>query len=290
MIKKRVVAALPIRNGIVVQSFGFRTHLPVGSAPIVVENLNRWGVDEIVMVDIDAGPAGRSPDFRLVGEVSRECYVPLTVGGGIRSVEDITGLVHRGADKVSLNRSAVTDPALIEEASRIFGDQCIVVSIDARKTEDGGYEAVTDSGREPTGMTPASLARRAEEAGAGEIFLNSIDRDGSKRGYDLELIERVTDAVGIPVIVCGGVGHPEHLRQGLMETAASACAVGNMFHFTEHSVVTAKAYVRARGAEVRSDTYATYGGFEFDGGGRVAKRPDEELLRLRFKHYPREVI
>lgn len=289
MLKTRIVGVLVVKSGIVVQSINFKRYLPVGSVAVAVEYLNRWGIDEIVLLDIDATPQGQPPQFDRVREYSKFCQVPLTVGGGIRTVADMERLVHSGADRIAINAAAIENPALIEEGARRLGSQCIVVSIDARSQENGEYRVYSHSGSRTTPYDPVVFAKRAESAGAGEIFLTSIDQDGSKRGYDLELLRSVAAAVNIPVIVCGGVGHPGHLLEAA-NMDVSAVAAANFYHFTEHSVIVAKSHLKASGANVRLDSYVTYEGFQFDGDGRAAKISDEALDKLRFEVIPEEVI
>jgi cyclase len=289
MLKKRITALLVVKDGRVVQSIGFKRYLPVGTLSVAVEFLNRWGIDEIVIVDIDATKNNRRPDFDLVREVSKKNFVPLTVAGGIRRVEDMRTLVHSGADKIAINSIAIDRPPIIHEAAQVFGVQCIVVSMDVRKS-GGCYEVVRGSGTTPTGKDPVVWAKEVEALGAGEILLNSVDRDGSKQGYDLELIEKVAQAVHIPVIACGGVGSVEHFKEGA-QTKASALAAGNFFHFTEHSPLLVKSYLFKHGIDIRLDTYANYKELDVDQTlGRLVKKPDAELDKLRFVYQPEEVI
>ncbi|MEK6938035.1 MAG: imidazole glycerol phosphate synthase cyclase subunit [Nanoarchaeota archaeon] len=294
MLKKRIVACLNIKNGIVVQSLSFNKYLPIGKPAIAIEFLNSWGIDEIILLDMDATPQKRKPNFELINLLSKKCFVPLTVGGGITTVEDVKQLVQSGADKVSINTAAVTNPVLISEASKIFGNQCIAVSIDAKKINrsDGisSYEVFLNSGKQATGLDPIELAKKVESLGAGEILINSIDKDGSKEGYDLELIKAVSNAVSIPVIACGGVGCPQHLLEGIALGKASAVAAGNFFHFTEHSPIVAKSYLRRKGINVRLDTYANYLWSEFDKLGRIAKYSEGHLSEIRFEYFPKETI
>lgn len=289
MEKKRLIGCLVVKGGIVVQSIGFKRYLPVGKPEIAVEFLTNWGIDEIVLLDISATAEGRGPDFAMVARVSKKCFVPLAVGGGIKNVEDIHHLIRHGADKVVINTAAVKDPQFITQAAEVFGNQCIVVSIDAKKTAKS-YEVFLDSGRKPTGKSPVELAQQAQQSGAGEIFLNSIDRDGSKQGYDVALIKEVSQAVVIPVIACGGAGHPEHFAQAFAQGSASAVAAANYFHFTEHSPIVTKAFLKEDQVDMRLDSYATYADFTFDGMGRIAKRSKEYLDKLRFEYQPKEVI
>ena len=289
MLKTRIIAVVVVKNGIAVQSICFDRYLPIGSPAIAVEYLDKWGISEIVLLDIDATSQRRTIHRELVEKCARKIFVPLTVGGGIGKIEDIEECIRCGADKVSLNWTAVNAPELISQGARLFGSQCIVVSIDARQTGAGCYEAVTHSGKRGTGMSPVELAKRAEDMGAGEILINSTDRDGSKKGYDHNLYGQVLDAVGIPVIVCGGVGHPAHFLEAI-RGGASAVAAANFFHFTEHSVILASSYLKAHGADVRMDTYAKYDEHKFGANGRTTKRDDDVLADLLFEYLPEEII
>ncbi len=273
MLKPRLIACLVLKDGWVVQSINFSKYLPVGSPDIAVEYLARWDVDEIVLLDISATPQGRNPNFDLVARVSEDRFVPLTVGGGITSTSDIRELIHHGADKISINTAAINNPAVIEEGANLFGAQCIIVSIDVKKNGSGDYEVCVDSGSRGTGLHPVNWAKQVEQLGAGEILLNSIDRDGSKQGYDLQLVKMVADAVTIPVIACGGVGRFAHFVEGARDGHASAVAAANIFHFMEHSVIAAKAYIQDAGTNMRLDSAVNYAGFGFSEIGRVSKKP-----------------
>lgn len=287
-LKRRIVGTLVVRDGIVVQSVNFRRFLPVGIPEIAVEYLNRWGIDEIALLDISATPARRGPDLELLRRCTTFSQAPMTYGGGISDVAQIESVIQAGFEKVAVNTALVDAPALVSEGARRFGSQSVVASIDARKVA-GAYEAFVAGGRRATGLAPDALARRAQELGAGEILLTSIDRNGSKLGYDLELVERVRAAVTLPVIVAGGVGEPAHFAAALA-LGASAAAAGNFFHYTEHSVVTTKRFLVDAAAPVRLDTYTSYAGFALDSAGRVAKRDDAYLDALRFTYVPEEVI
>lgn len=289
MLRNRVIGVLVVRSGLVVQSIGFRQFLPVGIPSIAVEYLNRWGIDEIILLDIDATLQERAPTYEQIAAASQFCRVPLAVGGGVQNCAHMEGLIRAGADKIVLNAASVETPELITQGAKQFGSQCMVVSIDARKHADDRYEAFTRGGRLATGKTPAELARQAEAYGAGEILINSIDRDGSKQGYDLCLVEQVINATHLPVIICGGVGHPEHLRQGL-RLPVSGVAAANFWHYTEHSVVTVKRYLAEQGANIRLDSYVTYADTPFREDGRIAKVEDVCLQKLRFTYLPEEVI
>lgn len=290
MLKKRVTALLVAKDGIVVQSLGFQRYLPVGSIDVAVEFLGKWGIDEIILLDINASPENRQPDFNAIERISSRVFVPVTVGGGIRTLEDIRRLVHAGADKVSINSTALLHPEFIGKAATVFGAQCIVVSMDVRKKPDGQYEVFANSGKTATGRDPADWAREVERCGAGEILVNSIDRDGMKVGYDIDLLRKVVAAVSIPVIICGGVGTAEHFREGI-DAGASAVAAANYFHFTEHSPIVVKSYLNSCGLDIRLDTHARYQACTLEGiTGRIAKRDESYLNKLRFEYQKDEVI
>ncbi|MDP7445162.1 MAG: imidazole glycerol phosphate synthase cyclase subunit [Candidatus Poseidoniia archaeon] len=291
MLKKRIVGCIIVKNGIAVQSIDFKCYLPIGSVVVTAEFLNKWEIDEIILLDIEASAQGRSPDFSLVTAVSERIFVPLTVGGGLATLDDMRRVIHSGADKISINRAALDTPHIITDAARVFGKQCIVVSIDAKQNKKGGYDAYVDSGATNTGLDVIDWAKEIEKRGAGEIFVNSIDRDGSKQGYDLELLKKITNAVAIPVIACGGAGHPNHFLDGFTEGNASATAAANFFNFTEHSPIIVKAYVRDHGIDVRLDSHAVYEGIDFIAdSGRIAKRPEAFLEQRKFEYHSEEII
>jgi cyclase len=290
MLKKRLIGVLPIKNGIVVQSLGFSRYLPVGKPSIAVEYLNRWSIDEIILLDIDAHREGRCISPGLVKEVSKHTFSPLTVGGGVRTTAQMTELVASGADKVAINGAAIEHTGLITQGAEILGAQCIIVSLDLKKSSPGKYELYR-SGQRPTGIDPMKFAIEAEKRGAGEIFLNFIDRDGSKQGYDLEMASLISSQVNIPVILCGGVGHPKHFVEGLQVKSISAVAAGNFFHFTEHSVIMAKRFAQSLGAkDVRLDSYVNYSDNDFDELGRLQKKSDDKLEELFFEFHPKVSI
>lgn len=289
MLRKRIVGCLTIKNGIVVQSISFKKYLPVGQLDIAVEFLSRWGIDEIMILDIDASREKRGPDIDLIRYSIGRNFAPLGVGGGITAIEEMRALNHLGVEKVIINTAAVQNPEIVKKAAEVFGNQFVVVSIDVKKNSKGDYEIFTCGGTEATGLDPLEFARKAAGLGAGEILLTSIDRDGSKQGYDLELIRRIAGKIPVPLIACGGVGYPEHFYQGF-EAGAQAAAAGNFFHFTEHSPITAKAYLKTRGLDIRIDTYATYAEAGFLENGRLTKRDERYLDKLRFQILPDEVI
>lgn len=290
MLKKRIVASLIVKNGRVVQSIGFKKYLPVGDVGVSVEFLNKWGIDEIVLLDIDATRQKRGPDFKLVMKISQKSFAPLTVGGGIRSIDDIRKLIRYGADKISINKISLLDSSIIKKAAEIFGSQCIVVSADVKK-KNRRYEIFSDNGKVPTGLDAVKWAKKIEGLGAGEIFLNSIDRDGLKSGYDLKIIKQVADSISIPIIACGGAGHPKHFLEAFTKAGASAAAAGNFFHFTEHSPIIVKSYLLQNKVDVRLDSYTNYKDINFiKENGRIAKRSDNYLDKIRFEYLPEEII
>lgn len=280
MLKARLIAVVLVKDGTVVQSIGFRRYLPVGRPEIAISYLDRWGIDEIIVLHIDGQPASAE----TVASYSRRCQVPLSVGGGVRDAASVQRIIQAGADKIVLNTAAVADPRLIEQAAGRFGEQCVVVSIDSK-----AGKAYVEGGKRAAGMDAVELARRSMDRGAGEILINSIDRDGSKSGYDLDLVRSVVRAVRIPVIACGGAGKPGHLREALAQGPA-AVAAANFFHFTEHSVILAKSWLAAQDVQVRLDSYTSYAGRELDADGRLARLSEEALDRLRFRYVPEEVI
>ena len=288
MLKRRIAAMLVVKDGIVVQSIGFRRYLPVGKPAIAIEFLNDWGVDEILLLDISASRAGHPPDFDMVSQAAAGCRVPLAVGGGVTHLDHVRQLMHAGADKVCFNQAALHQPSLLRETARLFGDQCVVASIDSVATATGPrvFDYLTGF---ILSEAPAELARRMKDLGAGEILINSVDRDGSRRGFDLDLVRSVCEAVSLPVICCGGAGSPGHFAEVLTNTAASAAAAANLFHFTEHSVTTLKARV-SREVPVRHESYACYSDACFDDSGRLLKRTDQELESMRFVIIEKEVI
>jgi len=249
MIKKRLIPCLLVKEGVLVKSQGFSRFQMIGMPLTAVRFFNAWAVDEIAIIDIRPSKESREKFLEIVEGLSKECFVPLTAGGGVKNIKDIGELLRAGADKVAVNSSAIENPEFISEAAKVFGVQCIVVSIDAKKT-DKGYEVYSNGGTKPIGLSPVEWAKKAEQLGAGEIFLNSIDNDGAGNGYDLELVKSVSEAVSIPVIACGGVGEWKHFVEGI-EAGASAVSAANIFHFTEHSTKKAKQFLDEAGVDVR---------------------------------------
>jgi len=291
MLKQRLSAAIMVRDGRVVQSFGFQSFLPVGDPGIAAEHFNRWGADEILLLDISPDRHIRGPDVNLIGAVAARTFTPLAVGGGLRSVEDVRRAIRSGGDKVVVNTAACDDLTLIEAGAAIFGAQCMVVALDIGRAPDGHPVLYADSGRRPiAGHTPERFAHLAEQAGAGEILVNAIHRDGTRRGYDLELVAAVAAAVRVPVIACGGAGTPADIAAVLRIPGVGAAAAGNVLHHTEHTIAVAKAALAEQGIALRHDTHADYRGRSFDPQGRVNRLSDAQLRELYFVNHPEERI
>lgn len=250
MLAKRVIPCLDVKDGRVVKGVQFLNLRDAGDPVAAAEAYDALGADELVFLDITASHEGRAIMLDVVRATAERIYMPLTVGGGVRSVEDIRVLLRAGADKVSLNTAALECPPVIREAAERFGSQCIVVAIDAKR-ENGRWGVYTHGGRRQTGRDAVGWAQEAESLGAGEILLTSMDRDGTKDGYDLALTRAVAEAVSIPLIASGGAGNLEHLSEGLTEGKADAVLAASIFHFGPYTVLEAKESLRARGIPVR---------------------------------------
>ncbi len=252
---KRIIPCLDVDKGRVVKGVQFVDIRDAGDPVEVAKRYNEQGADEITFLDITASHEERDTLVHVVEKIAGEVFIPLTVGGGIRSSEDIRTMLNAGADKVSINSAAVRNPDFVKQASDRFGAQCIVVAIDAKKVsgedEAGRWEIFTHGGRQRTGIEAITWARRMADYGAGEILLTSMDRDGTKNGFDLTLTRKISEAIPIPVIASGGVGNLQHLADGIIEGKADAVLAASIFHFGEYSVAEAKAYMSERGIEVR---------------------------------------
>jgi len=247
---KRVIPCLDVTAGRVVKGVNFVELRDAGDPVEIAARYDGEGADELAFLDITASSDQRDIILHVIEAVAAKVFIPMTVGGGVRKVEDVRRLLNAGADKVSINTAAVQNPQLVREASGIVGNQCIVVAIDAKK-KGGGWEVYTHGGRNATGLDAVAWARRMVDAGAGEILLTSMDRDGTRDGFDLALTRAVSDAVGVPVIASGGVGSKEHLAQGIVEGHADAVLAASVFHFGDFTVRESKQYMQSRGIEVR---------------------------------------
>jgi len=252
MLTRRIIPCLDVTGGRVVKGVQFLELRDAGDPVEIAAMYDSQGADELTFLDITASSDGRDTMVDVVRKTAERVFMPLTVGGGIRTVEDIRRMLNAGADKVSINTAAVHNPDFVQEAAQRFGSQCTVVAIDARKKPgENRWEVYTHGGRKPTGIDAVEWAVRMESYGSGEILLTSMDRDGTKDGYDIALTRAIVDAVGIPVIASGGVGTLEHLYDGFAVAGASACLAASIFHFRQHTVAEAKEYLRDRGVSVR---------------------------------------
>lgn len=251
MLTKRIIPCLDVTGGRVVKGTNFINLRDAGDPVELAAFYDDEGADELVFLDITASAEGRKTVLDMVYRTAGEVFIPFTVGGGISTLEDIRAMLSAGADKVSINTAAVKDPDLVARASNRFGSQCIVVAIDARRSGQGRWEVYIHGGRTPTGIDAEEWARRVELLGAGEILLTSMDRDGTKDGYDLELTRAISGTLKIPVIASGGVGTLDHILEGLTEGGADAALAASIFHFGEYSVRAVKEYLRDRGVPAR---------------------------------------
>ncbi|MBF0255875.1 MAG: imidazole glycerol phosphate synthase subunit HisF [Gammaproteobacteria bacterium] len=254
MLAKRIIPCLDVDNGRVVKGVKFVEIRDAGDPVEIARRYNQEGADEITFLDITASSDNRATMVHVVEQVASEVFIPLTVGGGIRQPEDVLRMLNAGADKVAINTAAVFNPEFVKEVCDRFGSQCIVVAIDAKRVPDQNghhWEIFTHGGRKPTGLDAVAWARKMQDYGAGEILLTSMDRDGTKIGFDNELTRSISEAVSIPVIASGGVGNLQHLVDGVTEGKADAVLAASIFHFAEYSIGEAKRYMAERGVEVR---------------------------------------
>lgn len=252
---KRIIPCLDVDQGRVVKGVKFESIRDAGDPVEIARRYNEEGADEITFLDITASHEDRDTTLHTVERMAAEVFIPLTVGGGVRTLQDIRNLLNAGADKVSINSAAVRDPEFVREAASRFGSQCIVIAIDAKKvsaeSEPNRWEIFTHGGRKPTGIDAVEWAERMTGYGAGEVLLTSMDRDGTKNGFDIALTRAISDAVAVPVIASGGVGNLQHLVDGVLQGGADAVLAASIFHFGEYSIQQAKEYMRAAGIEMR---------------------------------------
>jgi cyclase len=253
MLKARIIPCLDVDRGRVVKGVNFVDLVDAGDPVEQARIYDREGADELCFLDITASHEDRETIFDVVGHTAEQCFMPLTVGGGVRTTDDIRKLLLAGADKVSINTAAVKEPEFVRRAAEKFGSQCIVVSIDAKTAGAGRFEVYTHGGRRPSGLDAVEWAKCMAEYGAGEILLTSMDRDGTKLGFDIPLTAAVADAVPVPVIASGGVGTLDHLVEGIVEGHASAVLAASIFHFGTYTITQAKAHMKAAGVPIRDD-------------------------------------
>ena len=250
MLKNRIIPCLDVKNGRVVKGINFVDLQDAGDPVEQAKIYSDGGADEICFLDITASNENRDTIYHVVKETSKKCFVPLTVGGGVRSIEDINKLLNCGADKVSINTAAVKDSNVVLESSKKFGSQCIVVAIDAKKNGDK-WDVYTHGGRNNSGLDALEFSKKMEDSGAGELLVTSMDRDGTQIGYDIDLMKKISSIVNIPLIASGGVGNLDHLAEGIKEGNASAVLAASIFHYGKHSVIEAKEYLNNKGIPVR---------------------------------------
>lgn len=253
MLAKRIIPCLDVTGGRVVKGTNFVDLRDAGDPVEIARRYDEQGADELTFLDITATSDERDLILKVIEDVAAQVFIPLTVGGGVRKAEDVRRLLNAGADKVSINSAGVNNPDLIAETSSIYGSQAIVVAIDAKRRGDGTWEVYTRGGRTPTGIDAVEWAKKVEKLGAGEILLTSMDGDGTKAGFDLELTRAVSDSVSIPVIASGGVGNQQHLVDGIVVGHADAVLAASIFHFGEYTIEEAKRYMQDRGIPVRLD-------------------------------------
>ncbi|MBI3901385.1 MAG: imidazole glycerol phosphate synthase subunit HisF [Nitrosomonadales bacterium] len=251
MLAKRIIPCLDVTAGRVVKGVSFVELRDAGDPVEIARRYDEQGADELTFLDITASSDDRGIIFRIIEQVAEQVFIPLTVGGGVREVQDVRNLLNAGADKVSINTSAVVNPQLVADAAGRYGSQCIVVAIDAKQVAPGRWEVFTHGGRKATGLDAVEWAQKMQSLGAGEILLTSMDQDGQKRGFDLGLTHAVTDALEIPVIASGGVGNLQHLVDGVKLGGADAVLAASIFHFGEYTVQQAKQFMAQQGIEVR---------------------------------------
>ena len=250
MLKNRIIPCLDVKNGRVVKGINFVDLKDAGDPVEQAKIYSDGGADEICFLDITASNENRDTIYHVVKETSKKCFVPLTVGGGVRNIEDINKLLNCGADKVSINTAAVQDSNVVLESSKKFGSQCIVVAIDAKKNGNK-WDVYTHGGRNNSGLDALAFAKKMEDSGAGELLVTSMDRDGTQIGYDIDLMKKISSMVNIPLIASGGVGNLDHLAEGIKEGNASAVLAASIFHYGKHSVIEAKEYLNSKGIPVR---------------------------------------
>jgi len=288
MLKKRIIASIFIRDGIAVQSVGFKKYLPIGRPEISASAFNSWGADEILLVDISASLENRLISIDIVTRVAAECSVPLTVGGGIKSIKEIELLMDAGADKVLLNTANLDINSCLEIGRKIYGRQCMVAGLDYIKHKNNFYVYDHRSGNK-TNTLLIDAVKHYIRNGAGELFVNDVLRDGKEIGYDLDAIKLVTSASIVPVIWCGGAGKPQHFLNAFKATKVNALSAGNIFHFAEHSINIIKSFV-SKEVSIRQDTQFNYNAIPLDNNGRVLKQGENLLDQLLYKKLKVEVI
>ena len=289
MLSRRLIGTVLTKENHVVQSIGFKRHLPLGKPNVTVGFLDQWGIDEIFLLDIDSGDWNSVKKLRVIRECSESCFVPLTVGGGIKSIKDVRIAFKNGADKVAICTEAQKNPKLLSMVSQEYGNQAVVVQVDFKR-EGNEFMVCVNGGRETTDVTVLEFAGMLSDFDFGELSLQSIDRDGMETGLEIELIKQVKQVVPQPIIAMGGIGSHIHVTEGFSIAGAEAIAVGNMLHFTEHSVTKIKRALCREGLGIRLDDSFDYGGSSFDQRLRLKRKDCAELERLKYVRHEPEFI
>ena len=290
MLKKRVIAIILVQKGIAVQSIGFSKYLPVGRPEIVAEYFDSWGADEIVLLDISATCEKRGPNNDIIQRVAERIRVPLTVGGGITTVKQMMSAVRNGADKICINSTARFQPQIIRQGAETLGRQCIVTSIDILKHSNGKWAVYDHVNGKSSELFLEEMIYKYESAGAGELLIQVVNRDGIRLGYDITFFKDLTTKVLLPVIAAGGAGSPDHLHQLLSQSNVAACAAGNFFHYCEHSIALCKEYLRRKGHHIRIIEHLQYKYHPMDDQGRLKKLDDNALNGLKYRYQKQEEI
>jgi cyclase len=289
MLKKRIGALLPVKDGIVVRSTAFNQYLPVGKPSVAIEFLNQWGIDEIIMLDISATKNHKPLNSSLVAEAAKKCFVPLAIGGSVNKIEIVDALIHQGADKVVLNHVLFNNEGFLESVAKKYGDQCAVACVDVVLTDDQ-YKVYNHVTKTTLQKSAVDWACHLQELGAGELLIQSVNRDGAYNGFDENLYQQVCTRVSVPVIAAGGAGSPEHFASVLKNTAVSAACAGNYFHFSEHSVATLKSHLVNSGLHIRHENQASYSDALVDINNRVQKKSDDMLEHMLYQKIEKEEI
>jgi cyclase len=263
MLKVRLIPTIILKGEMLVQSVNFNKFLPIGKVDAAIEFFTNWDVDEIAIIDIDATREKRGPNLKIIERAAKNCFVPLTIGGGISTLENVKSLLNAGADKVCVNTAAFEKPDFITDISNIYGSQFVTVSVDSKKV-NGVDKAFVRNAQIDTGYTVVDFVKHVAKLGAGEIMLHSIDNDGTKKGYDIELLKQVRKVVDLPIIASGGVGSFKHLADAVNLAGVNAVAAGNIFQYTELSTIAAKSFMKKNGVNIRIDSDVTYEYYRFD--------------------------
>lgn len=289
--KKRIIGFLPIKNNIVVQSIGYNNFLPVGDPAIAVEFLNSWGIDEILVVDLDNSRNDKCPNLDLLEKIAKKSFVPLTFGGGITTIEQVRSILKGGADKVSLNSILLNNINFLTEISSVFGKSSIVASVDAiQSKQDGEYYVYDYISKKITNLKVADYVTQLEKYGAGEILVNSVENDGACNGLNVELYKKIENLVNCPIIACGGTKDSESLMDLFNQTKIDSVAIGNSLHFSEHSVILLKASLRQKNVNVRVISSLKYLESSISEANRIEKYPDVYLENLLFEKIQKEFL